>query len=461
MKRNISLILLLTFLFSFNIWAEEILILPAKGVIDLGLSAFIKRGLQYAQQYDISTIILEIDTPGGRLDAADIICEQLLKFKGETISFIINWAWSAGSMIALATDRIIMAPGSSIGSAEPRAGLSNEELKDEKIVSALRARFRAIAEAKGHDPLLAEAMVDKDLEVKLVKINGREKILTSEQLKNLKNYEQIETISPKGKLLNLSYLEARKFGLANAICKDRETLLAYLNKENTKVVELSPTWSENLVRFITHPIVSSLLLGIGFWALIFALKIPGLGAPEFVGITALLLFFWGYKLAGLAQWVELLLVILGLILIFIEIFILPGFGITGSLGIICLFAGIVLSFIKYPLTLPWQELERVWIILLTAIVITSVFLFLSFKLLSPHRGRGGIILARSSNGKIKPQEDIKLGDVGIAISHLRPAGKAKFRTRIYNVQTSGEWVEKGKKVKIISLQGNTIKVRQI
>jgi len=454
------LIFSLTFL-SLNLWAEEILVLPVKEVIDLGLSAFINRGIKYAEQNNISTLILEIDTPGGRVDAADIICEQLLKFKGETISFVVNWAWSAGSMIALATDRIIMAPGASIGSAEPRAGLGEEEIKDEKIISALRARFRAIAEAKGHNPALAEAMVDKDLEVKQVKVNGKTEILTADDLTSLKNYKQIKIISPKGKLLNLSYVEAKQLGLAEAICQNRETLLAYLGKENVKVVEFSPTWSENLVRFITHPLVSSLLLGIGFWALIFALKIPGLGAPELVGITALLLFFWGYKLAGLAQWVEFLLVILGIILIFMEIFILPGFGITGILGILCLFGGIILSFIKYPITLPWQELERVWIILLTAITITGVLLFLGFKLLSPEKGKKGIILSQTSKSKIEPSENVEPGDIGIAISHLRPVGKAKFKDRIYDVQTSGEWIEQGKRVKIVSQEGNIIKVKQI
>ncbi len=442
--------------------ADQVMIIPIKGVIDLGLSAFVKRSVTYAWNNHISTIILEIDTPGGRLDAADLICEELLNFKGKTIAFVLNRAWSAGSMIALASDKIIMAPGSSIGSAEPRVGLSGKEIHDEKIISALRARFRAIAETKNHNPILAEAMVDKDLEIKEAIINGEKKIINLQQLQNseIKNIQIIKTISPKGKLLNLSYLEAQKLGLAEAICKDRETLLAYLGKESTKIIITKPNWSENLVRFITHPVVSSLLLGIGFWALVIALKIPGMGLPEFVGITALLLFFWGYKLTGLAHWIEFLLLILGLILIFIEIFILPGFGITGSLGIICLFSGIILSFLKYPLTLPWRDLQRVGIILLSAVFITGTFLFVSFKLLSPKKGRRGIILFETSKSQITPLPDIMPGDIGTAISNLRPAGKAKIKEKIYNVQTSGEWIEQGEKIKVISQDGNVIRVKK-
>lgn len=122
------------------------MIIPIKGVIDLGLSAFVKREVKEAEEKNIRTIILEMDTPGGKVDAADIICNTLMNYKGETITYVLNQAWSVGAMISLSTDRIIMAPGASIGSSEPRVGLGRGKTTDEKIISAIRARFKAITE---------------------------------------------------------------------------------------------------------------------------------------------------------------------------------------------------------------------------------------------------------------------------------------------------------------------------
>ncbi len=462
---------LISFIFYFllsansNLFAEEILIIPIKGVIDLGLSTFVKRAVAQAEAQNIKTIILEMDTPGGRVDAADIICESLLNFKGETVTFVLNQAWSAGSMISFATDKIVMSPASSIGSAEPRIGLSHTEIKDEKIVSALRARFKAIAEEKNHNPALAQAMVDKDLVVKQVSINDKKFILTKQELDEKiaqfgeKNIHVLSVISEAGKLLNLTALDTQKYGLSSAICKDRETLLAYLNKQNVKIVETQPLWSENLVRFITHPVTSSLLLGIGFWAIILALRIPGLGLPEIVGVLSLSLFFWGHRLAGLANWLDLLLMILGVILIFVEIFVLPGFGITGGAGIICLLTGVILILMRHPVYPPLQAFDKAGKMLFSSLMITAILFLVSLKFLSKSKAWKNIILESSSNSKLEPQEVIQ--KEGEAISDLHPAGKAKFGDKIYDVETEGEYINKGEKIKIFAQTGNTIKVRQV
>lgn len=459
------LLVLLHFLFpELNLSAKEIMILPIRGVIDLGLSALVIRAINEAENREIKTIILEMDTPGGRLDASNIICDKLLKFKSQTITYVLNQAWSAGSMIALSTDRIIMAPGSSIGSAEPRL-LTGEEKTDEKVVSALRARFKAIAEQKNHNTALAQAMVDKDLVVKYIEINNKKFIVTESELEEKfaqygeSNVKVISTISEKGKLLNLSYKDAERYGLADAICNDRETMLVYLGKENTKIIELNPTWSENIVRFITHPVTSSLILGIGFWAIILALRMPGIGLPEIVGISSILLFFWGHKLAGLAEWLDLFLILLGIILILIELLLLPGFGITGGLGIVSLFAGIILILIRHPIYPPVKELKQAFNILFSSFIITFVLFLISLKIITKTKALKHIILETESVGKIEPQ--ILEIQEGIAISDLRPSGKAKFGHKIYDVQTDGEYIEKGEKIKTIKIEGNIIKVRKV
>jgi membrane-bound serine protease (ClpP class) len=368
-------------------------------------------------------------------------------------------------MIALATDRIIMTPGSSIGSAEPRLGLGGQELTDEKIVSALRARFKAIAEEKGHNKALAQAMVDKDVVVKLVRIRGVNYILTEEEIQEViatygeDEVEILSTISGKGKLLNLSYKDAEKYGLAEAICKDRETLLAYLGYESPSILEPKPSWSENFVRFITHPVVASLLLGIGFWAIIIALRIPGFGIPEIVGISCILLFFWGHKLAGLAEWLDLLLIAIGIALILIEILLIPGFGITGGLGILALIIGIALTLTKLPLRPFLGGLEKALYITSFSFIIAFILFLLSLKIFPKTKVWKNLVLQTHGPGGIQiPQiEETE----GVALSDLRPAGKAKFGSKIYNVETDGEYIEKGTRIKITEIRGNIIKVKRI
>lgn len=465
MKKFLIIITLFNF-FNTLFSRADILIIPLKGVIELGLSAFVSRQLKEAEKAGIRLVILEIDTPGGRVDAADIISNALMKYNGKTVSYILNQAWSAGAMIALATDRIIMAPGSSIGSAEPRMGMG-ETKADEKLVSALRSRFRAIAKEKGHATALAEAMVDKDIEVKLVKINDKKMILTSDEISSLRakfgedKIKLIKIISGRGKLLNLSSYEAVEFGLAEAICRDRSTVLAYLGEKEAKVKEANLTWSETLVRMITHPIVSSLLLGIGFWAIIIELRTPGFGIPGIIGLSCFSLFFWGHKLAGLAQWSDLLLLILGVILLFIELIALPGFGIVGGLGLIAIFSGLILMLISHPI--PYGQFQKA-ITLMGSSFLIAIFLFLfSLKFLPRTKLWHKIILEYSQGTKFKSnlEEMQLLGKIGVALSDLRPVGKAKFNDRIFDVVSEGDYIEKGANIKVVNIVSNRIKVKRV
>jgi len=439
------------------------MVIPVKGVIDLGLSTFIKNSIEQAETRDITTIILEMDTPGGRVDAADIICEAILNYQGKTITFVTNQAWSAGSMIALSTDKIIMRPAASIGSAEPRQGISGEKT-DEKIVSALRARFKALAEEKNHNTALAQAMVDKDIVVLKILLNDQTLIVTEEELNEKIATEEAEvkiltTISEEGKLLNLSAKDAKKYSLAKEICENRETLITYLEIETPEIIEGSPSWSENLVRFITHPILSSLLLGIGFWAIMLALRIPGLGLPEIAGISALGLFFWGHKLAGLSEWLDILLVIIGLALILVELFIIPGFGLTGAVGALTLLAGIVLTLTNHPIYPPIEGLNRASGIMLSSLFISLVMLFISLKIFPKTKFWNRLILEYQLT-KPKIEDGSTMLDNGTAVSDLRPVGKAKFGNKIYDVETLGDYIQKGEKVKIISKHGNIRKVKK-
>ncbi|MCM8766263.1 MAG: nodulation protein NfeD [Candidatus Omnitrophica bacterium] len=466
--------LLLTPLITFlEATQEKIFILPIKGVIDLGLSGFVKRVVKEAKKENVSLVIVEIDTFGGRLDAVGEIVKSLEELKPiPTKAFISAEAWSAGALISLACEEIYMSPGSSIGSAEPRAiGMGvEEEVKDEKTISALRAKFKATAEANKHNPKLAEAFVDKDVELKFVSIENKNYILTSEEIEEKRKelgeekIKVIKTITEKGKLLNLTAEEAKELGLAKEIVSNRKSLLTLLNLEKEEIFEPKPTWSENLVRFLTHPIVSSLLLTLGFLGIIFEIKIPGWGLAGTLGVISLALFFWGHYLVGLANWTEILLFTLAVILIFLEIFVIPGFGIAGISGGILLLVSIFLALIKHPLHTPKIELLQAFQVVVYSFFATLVIILLSINLF-PKTGLWRKIILQERETQeggyttIDLTQENLIGKIGKTITPLRPTGKADFSGKIFDVIAEGEFVEKDKEIEVVSVEGNRIIVK--
>ena len=225
--------------------SSPVYIIPVKGVIDLGLSGFIKRSVAEARDNNARAVIFEIDTFGGRVDAATEICGHIEELSDiPVIAFVDDQAWSAGALISLACKKIIMSEGSSIGSAEPRASAGGKpEPTDEKMTSALRAKFRAVAEQNGHSPALAEAMVDKDIALKKVKLNNETAILTAEELElkidelGQENVVVLSTIIDSGKLLNLSAKEAKELGLASDVLASRKDLLELMSWPEEIIVD--------------------------------------------------------------------------------------------------------------------------------------------------------------------------------------------------------------------------------
>ena len=455
--------------------SNEVYVIPVKGAIDLGLSGFIKRSLSEAEDNQASAIILEIDTFGGRVDAAVDICDYLEKIKPiPTVAFIDDHAWSAGALISFACKMIIMSPGSSIGSAEPRAlgfTVQKDELIDEKAVSAVRAKFKALAEENDYPVNLALAMVDKDSQIKQVKIIDEIKILTAEELEETKqqyksrDIQVIKTISPKGKLLNLTAGEAKEFGLAKLTLNNRREVIDYLGLSDKEIIETKTTWSETLVRFLTHPMVSPLLLTLGFLGILFELKIPGWGISGTLGLLFLALFFWGHYLVGLASWTELIIFFLGILLLLLEIFVIPGFGITGVSGIILILTGIFLSLVKHPLAAPKAQLAQAFYTLSFAIIITFLGLILLWKFL-PHTGLWRRIILSSTETKKEGYQSATslesyLSKTGRSITPLRPTGRAIIEQKTLDVITEGEFIEKDRSIKVIKVAGNKVIVKEV
>ncbi len=412
---------------------------PIEGVIDLGLAPFVERVLAEAAAAKADAVVLEINTFGGRVDAAVIIRDALLRSRVRSVAFVNKRAISAGALISLAAETIVMADGGTIGAATPvQMGAPGGGAKpvDEKSVSYMRKEFRATAESRKRPPLVAEAMVDPD-----VVITG---------------------VIEKGKLLTLTTNEALKLGVADARADSLEAVLAYLKLPGAQVRRPTVNWAEQLVRFFTHPVLSSVLMTIGILGIIVELRTPGFGVPGAVGLASLGLFFWGHWLVRLAGWEEILLVALGLVLLALEIFVIPGFGIAGVVGILALGGGLALSLVGVGATgaLVLWAVGRVALSLLIAIGVSLVLL----RLL-PHLPYGrSLVLATDLDARAgyasAPETDRKwVGTRGTAATPLRPAGIAWLQGERVDVVSQGEYIEADVPIEVVRVDGNRIVVR--
>jgi membrane-bound serine protease (ClpP class) len=416
-------------------------LVPIEGVIDLGLAPFVERTLDEAAGSSAAAVILEIDTFGGRVDAAVLIRDALLRSKVKTVAFINKRAISAGALISLAAEHIVMAEGGTIGAATPvQIGLPGTPAQpvEEKTVSYMRKEFRATAETRKRPPLLAEAMVDADVEV--------------------------PGLIEKGKLLTLTTDEALEHKLADFRADRLDGVLSLLKLENAEVRRAEETWAESLVRVLTHPVVSGVLIAVGMLGILVEIQTPGFGVPGAVGLTSMALFLWGHWLVRLAGWEEMLLIGIGLILLAIEVFLIPGFGIFGGLGIAALLGGLGLSLVGAGAT--WGvilfSVGQVMLALLIAIVVALAFLRVVPRL--PF-GRPLVLetgLPAESGYASAPETDRRwLGKRGTAASTLRPAGIAHFNHERVDVVTEGEFIEAGEAIEVIRVDGNRIVVRPI
>jgi len=416
-------------------------VVPIEGVIDLGLAPFVERILGEAAAAGAAAVILEVNTFGGRVDAAVLIRDALLRAPVRTVAFVNKRAISAGALISLAAETIAMADGGTIGAATPveiGAPGSPAQPVAEKTVSYVRKEFRATAESRKRPPLLAEAMVDADVE--------------------------IPGLNAKGKLLTLTTEEALTHGFADFRADTVDAVLASLGLAGAEVRRATPTWAETLVRFLTHPLVSSLLTTIGILGIILELRTPGFGLPGALGILSLGLFFWGHWLVRLAGWEEILLVALGLVLLGVEIFVTPGFGLTGTLGLGALLGGLGLSLVGAGATWPvvLSAIGQVVVSLLLAIAASLVMLRFLPRLPFGRRLVLETELDAREGFASAPEADLMwLGKRGTAASTLRPAGIATLEGDRVDVVSDGEFIEAGEPITVVKVDGNRIVVRQL
>ncbi len=417
----------------------KVVVVRIDGMIDMGLAAFVRRALTEAAETRAAAVVLEINTHGGRVDAAVLIRDALLEADGvRTIAFVNMRAISAGALIAMACDTLVMADGSTIGAATPVTFGESNEPAPEKTVSYLRKEFRATAEVRGRPPLLAEAMVDADVEV--------------------------PDVIAKGKLLTLTDREALQLGLANARAGSFAEALAAVDLAGASRADAKENWAEAAVRFLTHPWVSSLLMAIAMLGILVEIRTPGFGIPGAAGMLALTLFFWGHWLVALAGWEELLLVTGGLILLLVEALLLPGFGIAGVLGLMALVTGLGLSLFGSGATTATVAKALGQVALAGTLAGAGAAGLL--RLLSRLPGGTRLILgtAMTSEQGYSSQSEataIWRGKRGRSVSPLRPAGIAEFDGQRVDVVSDGDFLDPDEPIEVVRVEGNRIVVRRL
>lgn len=435
------------------------------------MAAFIKRATQDALRVPDSLIVLELDTFGGRVDAALAIVDTMVNIdQNRTIAFVKTKAISAGALIALSCNDLVMRASTTIGDCAPIT-YSNEgpKMMGEKFQSPLRAQFRSLARRNNYPPTLAEAMVTSDREVYSVDRNGQTQYLDSKEYDDLPQSEKDtikskKTVVAKGELLTMDDAEAKALGFSRMTTSSVEDMLQGFGIEDFEIIRLEQNWSESMGRVIAH--LSPILLMIGLAALYTELKAPGFGLPGFVGIITLGLVFLNQYLVGLANYTEFLFVVLGVVLLAMEIFVLPGFGIAGIAGFLCISIGMILSFQDFVIpdpSLPWQEeILLANVIQVLGSVVAAFCLTLFFlRFVLPRLGRiiEGPYLENTlaaSHADSAEAKRVMIGETGIARTFLRPTGKVEIGSDIIDAISEGEFVEKDTPVIVTEIRGNRV-----
>jgi membrane-bound serine protease (ClpP class) len=407
---------------------KVVYIVPIEETVEKGLNAFLKRAVTEAEKDNASAIIFEVNTPGGAVDAAAGIGKLLTSTTIKTVAFINNQALSAGAYISLNTDEIYMVPGATMGSAAIIDQSGNTAGK--KAESYWFAAMQSAAKNSERDPIYALAMADENVHLP-------------------------DLGAEKGKLLTLTANQAVKVGYAEGIVNNRDDVLKNLGLENAQIKKVDESFAEKLARFITNPYVIPILLSIGSLGLVLELYSPGFGVPGFMGLSALLLFFYGHMVAGLAGYETIILFVIGVLLLIAELF-LPG-GIIGVFG----FAAIIGSFF-----LASENMIHMGISIIIAFLISIIASIIMVKVLGRRMSIfKKIILRDSTNTEQGYVSNVNrtdlIGKMGTTITQLRPAGKVMVDEEIVDAVSEGSFIQKDHHVKVIKVEGSRIVVREI
>ena len=403
-------------------WAETeetVYIIPVSGEITPTMATFFKNSIKDAENANADAILVEISTLGGRVDAAFEMKQAIEQSKIPVIVYIRDRALSAGALISISASRIIMAPGSHMGSAEPIP-------YSVKAVAAIRGEFEAAAERNGRDKTIAAAMVDKEVVV--------------------------PGLSPAGSLLDITADTAKEYGYAEEVLEGRQNVLDYLGFKDAVILENQPDLLIRFAQFLTQNNIASLLLTIGIIAIIIEVFTSGFGIAGIVGIGALALYFGANLIAGYSQWWPIILFVIGIALLVVEAFI-PGFGIPGIGGISAMLIGIV-----FAAPDPIRGMKNLGIALVLVIIATPILIYFlrRFGKFKPFVLSDTII---DKSEKKEENKDIEmLGKKGVALTTLRPSGVVDIDDVRVDAVSQGEYIAPGTQIRVVESKGLSVVV---
>ncbi|MDP6913782.1 MAG: ATP-dependent Clp protease proteolytic subunit [Verrucomicrobiota bacterium] len=453
---------------------KKVYVVPVREDIMPPILYVIRRGVKEAMAAEADCLILDMETNGGRVDITEEIFDIIGKFKGETVTYVNKDAYSAGAFIAVATEKIYMAPQSVIGAAapimmSPTGGVSEmPSTMEVKMNSAIRAKIRTQAEKNGYAVDVVEAMVDK---TKKLERDGK-------------------IICEEGDILTLTNLEAEaKYGeaktrlLSSGTVESIDALIIELGYDGVQRVDVAPLGVEELGTWINA--ISPILLLIGIIGLYIEFKTAGFGVFGAVGIAALVLYFFGGYVSGMAgiEWVGIFVV--GVALVAVELFLLPGTIFIGLIGVVCMFVALVMGMTDLYPNMPWfpagegeggggvvpqvegkdfdwPDFSRPIRDLLIAFALSVPIIWGLAKYL-PHTALFAAFTSSAASGvesvaAVAAELESRLGQTGTSTTPLNPGGKAMFGDALCNVITQGEMIAAATPVKVIGHRGSDLLV---
>lgn len=464
-----------------------------------GVSTYIKKGIQKAEQANADAIVFDVDTPGGRVDAAKRIINAIQDTGIPTIAFVNRQAISAGAMISAACDQIVMTSGATIGDSAPVDAQGNEA--NEKAVSYIRGIFRSTAERQDRNPDIVEAMVDKRLFLVRLENGDIIKLRPEEYFNEQEAGTQMQVLCAEGELLTLTTRQALEYDFVDTQSENLTELLAQYqivkidqdysdtvitaltqndvlrqqeergddrvtlvkSLANATVEKFVVTLADRTVFFLTSPYISALLLSLGGLGLLVEIRTPGFGIPGFLGLLFIGLFFGGHMLnevpnAGILG----LLFIVGLALIILEVFVIPGFGVAGILGLILMLVSVFYIFFQNT-----DDVNTALLWLSVSIILTSVLAIVATIFLPKsapfQRFALSTVMSTDQGYHSAGAQDFQsfIGKTGVALTPLRPAGTARIDNKRLDVVTVGDFIAQNTRVKVLEVEGSKISVEAL
>ena len=420
----------------------RVFVMEIRDNIDPRMNRYVELALDQATEEQADLVIIDMDTYGGAVNDANDIRTRILDYEKPVWVYINNNAASAGALISIACDSIYMVPGANIGAATVVNGVDGTQAPD-KYQSYFRSIMRSTAEETGRDPLIAEGMVDDRVE--------------------------IEGVTEEGKIITFTTSEA----IGNGYCEKEVASIQDILEKNEivdyELIEYQLGGTEKVIAFFLNPVVSGLLILVITGGIFFELQTPGVGFPLAAASLALILYLVPYYLNGLAANWEIAVLFVGIALIALEVFVIPGFGIAGVTGITCTVGALIFIMLGNDNFnfdfVPDKEITTAATVVGVGIFGSVVLLFvLGYRFTQSNMFKRVALVTTQDkeDGYVATfyKKDL-VGQEGIAITILRPSGRIEIEDDIYDAYTRGEYIEKGEKVKVISQEGTSLKVRAI